>query len=206
VFEIADYIWSIGSDRLVQAFTTLPDIHSWVVCLLLFVGYGAIALPIGFLGHLLRIEWVSSWATILMTTVVTLIFPSLVEEIVFRVLLLPHPIEHPAPKTIIVWSIVSLILFVIAHPLNAWLVMKSRRSTFWDPWFLVLATLLGGICTLSYIQSGSLWLPVMLHWVIVLMWLLCLGGDRRMSSHPSLYGDALGIQRSLSEDIRTSGF
>ncbi len=170
------------SDRLTLALTTWPEVGDWLSCLELFVAYSVIALPVGLWRGLLRLEWVSSWTTILMTTVITFIFPSVIEEILFRVLLVPHPAQEQSMRTVLAWGIVSLILFVLAHPLNAWLVMKSRRETFWNPWFLVLATLLGGVCTITYVQSGSLWLPVGLHWGVVLIWLLCLGGDRRMSA------------------------
>ncbi|XGV98198.1 MAG: CPBP family glutamic-type intramembrane protease [Leptolyngbya sp. BL-A-14] len=36
--------------------------------------------------------------------------------------------------------------------------------------------MLGIICTLSYLKSGSLWMPVVMHWVIVVSWLLIFGG------------------------------
>lgn len=174
-------VWTVISDRLVQAATTWPDVHAWGLGLVLFIGYGSIALPLGFWSGLLILEWVPSWITILTTVAVTFFFPSLVEELLFRVLLLPHPTEHQPVGAIALWGLGSLLLFVLAHPLNAWLVMKSRRATFWDPWFLVLAALLGGACTLTYLHSGSLWTPVLLHWIVVIVWLLGFGGDRRMS-------------------------
>lgn len=187
-------VLTILGDRLIQSFTTLPDLTAWEVCLALFVGYGAIALPVGRWSGLLTLEWVTSWTTVLTTAVVTLVFPSLVEEILFRVLLLPHPAEQASLGAIALWSLGSLVIFVAAHPLNALLVMTSRRNTFWDPWFLLLAALLGGICTVTYIQSGSLWLPVFLHWLIVMIWLLCLGGDRRMRPNPA--PDKQGVTKS----------
>ncbi len=48
--------------------------------------------------------------------------------------------------------------------------------------FLVLAALLGIICSLAYIQSGSLWTPVMIHWLLVVVWLLLLVGYRKLYS------------------------
>ncbi len=175
-------IWTVAIARLICAATTVPGADAWLGCLLLFIVYGAIALPVGFQTGLLKREQVTSWTTILITIGVTLVFPSLVEEIIFRALLLPHPSEHQSLGAIALWSGVSLVLFILAHPLNALWVMTSRRATFWDESFLTLAGLLGVVCTLTYLQSGSLWLPVLLHWVVVVIWLLALGGDRRMSA------------------------
>jgi predicted Abi (CAAX) family protease len=174
-------MWTVLSDRLIHAVTTIPSQTDWLVCFGVLVIYGAIALPLGFWTHLLRIEWVTSWKSWALTTVVALIFPSMIEEVIFRVLPLPLPTDTSV-EAIALWSVGSLILFILAHPLNARLVMTARRATFYDPTFLTLAGLLGAACTLTYLQSGSLWTPVVLHWVIVVIWLLCLGGDRRMSS------------------------
>lgn len=183
IATIAQGVHCLG-DRLVTAATTVPPLHDWVVSLILLGLYAALAFPIGFHTRLLHWEPVTSWSTILLSTLIALIFPSLFEEALFRVLLLPHPSEGAAMGAIALWSGISLVLFILAHPLNGLLVMTSRRSTFFDSTFLTLAGLLGGVCTLSYLQSGSLWPPVVLHWVVVVIWLLCLGGDRRMSGKP----------------------
>ena len=174
--------WTMLGDRLIRAASTIPDFNAWLVCLVLFAVYGAIALPIGFWTGLLQREWVTSWTSIVMTVAIAFIFPSLIEESLFRVLLLPHPIEQQSLGAIALWSVGSLIVFILAHPLNALLVLTSRRETFFDSAFLTLAGLLGIVCTLTYLHSGSLWPPVALHWLIVVIWLLCLGGSRRMSS------------------------
>ncbi|MEM9447219.1 MAG: CPBP family glutamic-type intramembrane protease [Cyanobacteria bacterium P01_E01_bin.6] len=175
------YIWTVLSDRLIRAITTIPSIQDWLVCLLLLIIYGAIAFPVGFLTGFLRIEWVTSWKSILINMLVALIFPSIIEEVLFRALPLPHPTSQASLEAIALWSIGSLIIFILAHPLNALLVLTSRRETFFNGVFLTLAGLLGIVCTLTYLQSGSLWPPVTLHWAIVVIWLLCLGGDRRMT-------------------------
>jgi predicted Abi (CAAX) family protease len=75
----------------------------------------------------------------------------------------------------------SLALFTASHPVNAILFSPTHRPTFTDPVFLVLAALLGLTCTLAYLQSGSLWPPVAIHWTAVVVWLLFLGGYRRLN-------------------------
>jgi predicted Abi (CAAX) family protease len=52
---------------------------------------------------------------------------------------------------------------------------------FKTPGFLIGAALIGIICTLSYIRSGSIWLPVILHWLTVAVWLLAFGGLKKFS-------------------------
>ncbi|MEL6221690.1 MAG: CPBP family glutamic-type intramembrane protease [Cyanobacteria bacterium J06627_8] len=174
-------MWTVLSDRLIRSIITIPTPTDWFICLVLLIIYGAIALPIGFWTTLLTVEWVTSWKRMVTHLSVALIFPSILEELVFRVLLLPHPSTSTSLEAIAFWSLGSLLIFISAHPLNAWLVMTSRRGTFYNPTFLALAGLLGIGCTLAYLTSGSLWPPVILHWVIVVLWLLCLGGDRRMT-------------------------
>jgi len=181
MIDMWEKIWELEGDRLFRSITTFPSTEDWGVCLVLFIGYGAIALPWGLWTGLLKLEWVTSWRSIFSTMLVTLIFPSLIEESLFRVMLLPHPEENLSTDTIVLWSAVSLVIFILAHHLNALWVLKSRRNTFWDFSFLALAGLLGLVCTFAYLYSGSFWLPVILHWLVVLIWLLCFGGDRRMS-------------------------
>ncbi|MGB3491227.1 MAG: CPBP family glutamic-type intramembrane protease [Elainellaceae cyanobacterium] len=169
-------------DRLASATLTLPSFLDWGICLVVLAVYAAIALPIGFKTGLLQQEWVTHPQTIVGTSLVALIFPSIFEEVVFRALLLPHPSEGASPGAIVFWSSVSLILFIAAHPLNALLVLTSRRDTFYDWAFLTLAGLLGAACTVTYLQSGSIWTAIGFHWLVVVVWLLTLGGDRRMGA------------------------
>ena len=47
---------------------------------------------------------------------------------------------------------------------------------FHNPYFLIIVTLLGITCSIAYIYSKSLWVPVIIHWLTVLIWVLLLGG------------------------------
>ncbi|NJL41446.1 MAG: CPBP family intramembrane metalloprotease [Leptolyngbyaceae cyanobacterium SM1_4_3] len=47
---------------------------------------------------------------------------------------------------------------------------------------LIGAALIGTVCTVSYLRSGSIWLPVVLHWLIVVAWLLVFGGLEKFQS------------------------
>jgi len=104
--------------------------------------------------------------------------PALAEEVVFRAL----PLSL-APKAAWPWAAAaSLAAFVVYHPLKvAWPgASAARRATFTNPVFLVCALLLGAVCTLALVTSGSLWPPVALHGTTVAAWLLWLGGYDRL--------------------------
>ncbi|MEB3200003.1 MAG: CPBP family glutamic-type intramembrane protease [Synechococcaceae cyanobacterium] len=108
-----------------------------------------------------------------------LLMPSLVEELLFRVTLLPRGLSLPAPS-LGAWLALSLGLFVAYHPLAARLWYPPGRSLFRDARFLIPCTWLGLACGLAYLFSASLWPPLLLHWVVVLVWLELLGGRSRL--------------------------
>ena len=97
----------------------------------------------------------------------------------FRVFLLPQPTQN-LPQLPWIATVINLSIFIAYHPLNALIFFTQARKTFFDYTFLSLAGLLGFICILAYWQSGSLWLPVMLHWIVVITWLAILGGYDRL--------------------------
>jgi len=150
--------------------------------LLLLAGFSAIALPWGWRQGLLRFSPGATTATTAGWIVGrTWVMPSLLEESLFRVVLLPHPAEGAPPIACLGWALGSLVLFVAAHPLQARLCAPQAKSTFNSATFLGLAGLLGLACTVSYYQSGSVWPPVVLHWGVVVVWLLLCDGYRRIS-------------------------
>ncbi|WP_255087577.1 MULTISPECIES: type II CAAX prenyl endopeptidase Rce1 family protein [unclassified Synechococcus] len=110
-----------------------------------------------------------------------LLMPSLAEELVFRVALLPHPLEGPGPKASLAWGALSVGLFVLYHPLAGASWYRQARKVFHDPRFLLQCTLLGVACVLTYDLTGSLWAPVLIHWLAVTLWLGPLGGRRRLA-------------------------
>ena len=113
---------------------------------------------------------------------ITFVLPALAEELLFRVLLLPHPQEHASDAGRWLWGTLALGLFVASHPLEALISSSARRGTFTDPVFLLLAGLLGLVCTIAYLESGSLWPPVVIHWSAASAWLLVLGGHGKLSA------------------------
>jgi predicted Abi (CAAX) family protease len=113
---------------------------------------------------------------------VLLITPSLLEEIVFRGLLLPHPREGASRRQTLSYAAVSLGIFLVWHPLNGWLFRPEALSLFSDPIFLSLAALLGGATMTAYLRSASLWPAILLHWLTVVTWIVFFGGSRALGA------------------------
>ena len=137
--------------------------------------FAAAAAAAGFASGLLRWQPLSSpVAPILPFTL--FVFPSLLEEVFFRGLLIPRDAldrSRGYAAAAIGWSTLA---FVAWHPLNALTVNPTANPLFLDPAFLAIAAALGAACGASYVLSRSLWLPVLIHWAAVLAWVLALGG------------------------------
>ena len=163
--------------RLQTAFSTLPDLSGWLVTLLLFAGFASVTFMV------LRVSGLFTFSptrlplkSVLLLVVVAVFTPSLPEEVLYRVLLLPHPTESVSLGTHSLWSGLSLALFVAAHPFTAWSVWHWSRRIFYRPAFLVIVALLGTVCTVAYLYTGSVWAPVSIHWATIVGWKLFFGG------------------------------
>ncbi|NEO65459.1 MAG: CPBP family intramembrane metalloprotease, partial [Moorea sp. SIO4G2] len=155
------------AERLIAGILTFPDGQAWVIVVILIVIYGLIALPIGLRNGFLQLDqnlltidnsplsplfrktdlnavnFKTSWHLVGKIMITALFTPAIAEETFFRVLLLPHPSENPSLISLSAWSTVSVVIFVIYHPLNAITFYPAARETFFKPMFLFLATLLG---------------------------------------------------------------
>jgi len=169
-------------DRLTQAWIRPVTPQTWTIAALGLLLYGAITLPLGwrsgFLVHHPIPFTVRGW---LGRAIGCFFLPALGEEIVFRICLIPHGTEGVPLLPWLAWAALSLGLFVAYHPLTAWSTYKPGYPTFLDPIFLVLTTLLGILCTATYGLTGSLWPPVLMHWVVVVVWILGLGGAQKLA-------------------------
>ncbi|NJK65465.1 MAG: CPBP family intramembrane metalloprotease [Microcoleus sp. CSU_2_2] len=166
--------------RVSIAVSTIPNFTDWLVAAMLALVYSAIALPVGFWSGFLKIDVQTSQHTIVSVLIGCLLSPGIAEEIFFRVLILPHPEENVSGLVLWLWGCASLALFVVYHPLNALTFYPVGRSTFMNPVFLLLAAVLGVACSIAYLQSGSIWPAVAIHWLTVTVWLLLFGGYRRL--------------------------
>jgi predicted Abi (CAAX) family protease len=168
--------------RLADAVFTGPGVGGLGLGLALLGGTAALVLPVGLRSGFLRPTPWPPAGRLLRRGLRLLLMPALAEEVVFRVLLLPQPGEGASPGSLLAWSGLGLGLFVAYHPLAGRFWYPPGRRLFRDPRFLVPCTLLGAICTLAYLATGSLWLPGLLHAAVVVTWLERLGGRQLLAA------------------------
>jgi predicted Abi (CAAX) family protease len=142
--------------------------------------YTLISLLMGWGFGFLNFSGKKSLRVVLAVLFGSLLHPAFFEELFFRVLFIPHRSETVSGLALWGWIFLSLSCFIVCHPLNAISFFPQAKEVFFDPVFLFLAAVLGGVCTLVYWYSGSVWPAVVLHWVVVVVWLLLLGGYERL--------------------------
>lgn len=163
--------------RLNAAFSTFPTAAHLLQLGLPLLGLAILILLIGFKSGFLEVDVLQkSRGEITKIVALSFIIPGLSEEIIFRVLFLPHPTENPLIETQLLWGAISLAVFIIYHPFQALTWNHAGREVFTEPSFLILAALLGAMCTIAYLVVGSIWFPVLIHWLAVVVWLVLLGG------------------------------
>ncbi len=144
----------------------------WGIWLVL---YGSAALGIGIATNLFQLQFLDLrrfW----FLPITLLVFPCLLEELFFRGVLINRDVLDKGHKQALMQIGFSALAFTLWHPLNAWTINKSAQPFFFNPWFLIIVFLLGLICGYSYVRSRSLWTPILIHWLTVLIWVIGLGG------------------------------
>lgn len=176
-----EYINAIAH-RLQVGLFTIPSLFAWLYAVALVLVLAVISLPIGFKLGFLQLQILQgSWLRILVIVARAFPIPGISEELFFRVILLPHPTENASLEAKLLWGCISLAMFIVYHPLEGLSIFPAAFTTFTNPVFLLLAAFLGIACTLSYLQSGSIWTVAAIHWLVVVVWLVLLGGDRKLS-------------------------
>ena len=162
-----------AAERLAALLTTLPDGGTWRVLAFIFVLYALLTALVASGSGFIKFSPLplTGWGY-LRLGLILLVAPSGLEESLFRAFLLPRPDERGA----LFYAALSLMVYVLSHPVNALFFRPSARSVFTSPRFLVATTLLGVACTAATWTSGSLWPAILIHWLTVFMWLGFLGG------------------------------
>ncbi len=163
--------------RIQKALTTAPRARNYFDLLLVSVVFGVLVVPFGLWTGFLEISGPQDSLGILMAySLVAFVLPATAEELVFRVVLLPHKDEKVSLRAKVLWTVLALIVFVMWHPVNAYFFLPWTRSLFyrWD--FLVAAAFLGFAATVLYFRSGSIWPGVIFHWAVVVGWKMGCGG------------------------------
>lgn len=159
---------------LIVSFKT-PPFNQLIFTLLILVIYAILAFTIGFVGNIFQFKTLEGNGIYILPFIL-FIFPSLLEELVFRGCLIPRSFfsKSIAHKTFIVLT--SSILFVLWHPFNAYFLNQEAQELFYNIYFLIIVFILGLSCGISYIISKSIWTPIIIHWLTVLIWIVFLGG------------------------------
>jgi predicted Abi (CAAX) family protease len=163
--------------RLVHAYSTVPTPGQWIEVVLLFALFLVVALPVGLASGLLTLTPAQeSVSSLMVFAAVALVVPSLFEETLFRALLLPHPSERRSGLWLVLSVIVGVVLFVLGHPLVAWLLAPATRPLAYHPVFLGLCAVFGVFSSIAYLRTGSIWPSVLMHWAVVVGWKIWFGG------------------------------
>ncbi len=161
------------------AIVTIPAARTWGACAIVYGAFLIVAVPIGWSSGVLRLALTRvSTPQIAAASLMVLVHPAFVEEIVFRGVLLPRDWRSLSGAGLAVVVVSALAIYVASHPLNAWLFRPAALPLFSSLPYLFLAALLGLACTGAYLISRSIWPPVVIHWVTVVVWLWFLGGER----------------------------
>jgi predicted Abi (CAAX) family protease len=160
--------------NFIESFRTSPfqaPLKTWaLVPLFVFI-----SITVGLWAGLLKVELLNSkFAPLLLVSL--FIFPSLLEEAFFRGILIPRNILRSGASKTTLAVTVSTMAFVVWHPANALVFNQSAILLFLNPWFLVIVSALGLTCGYSYVVSRSIWVPVIIHWATVTIWVFFLGG------------------------------
>eukprot|EP00539_Tryblionella_compressa_P006951 CAMPEP_0178767086 /NCGR_PEP_ID=MMETSP0744-20121128/19436_1 /TAXON_ID=913974 /ORGANISM="Nitzschia punctata, Strain CCMP561" /LENGTH=175 /DNA_ID=CAMNT_0020422903 /DNA_START=145 /DNA_END=669 /DNA_ORIENTATION=+ len=171
------------SNRILLSLSTIPNAREALnvagITAATTVLAGLTAAGTGFIDpiqdfHPPRSSSMSSW----IKPMSAFLFPSLVEELFWRGMLIPHPsmVVSSSGVNNVVHSIlpqagIVLIFHVLSHPLAGVTVWPRGKNVFWDSRFLLLATIVLGGATASYIGSGgSVWAAAFTHGVPVALW------------------------------------
>lgn len=160
---------------------TIPTGFDWLKTLGILLGFAAIALPIGFSNGFFRWHPQQPWYHQLGMLLRLLFVPALLQEYVFRVLLIPYPVDWLPETTWWGWAILALGIFVGFQWLYARWNLPSWYATIPHSTFLILMTLLGLACTVAYRLTGSLWTIAVIHWIAVSGWWLFLNQNHPLS-------------------------
>lgn len=152
-----------------------PDWATWRQTALIFVVFAISSAAVIFATGLFEFRLANNPYSLLRTSIIALIIPSLFEELLFRGPLVALQMRLHTSAMIIA-ALGSLALFVLWHPLNAAFVLTEAQSLFFDWRFLVLALLLGIAATTAALRARSIWPAIAIHWAAVISWKAFFGG------------------------------
>jgi len=149
-----------------------PDAGHWIETVRAAFPALLIIALLGYLGGWIAWNPVTDWQTGAITIVILFFVPAFFEELFFRGVLL----SWLARKWTRWAAWIATILFVLWHPLQAFTIGPAWSNIFLHPTFWVSTLILGIILAHIRIKSQSLWPPIIVHWIAVIVWKLLLDG------------------------------
>lgn len=137
--------------------------------------FAAVTLTVGFATGQIELQWPTNMMKVVILPPLLILFPTLVEEVFHRGILLPRSLLQAGPGRRFAAASASTAVYVAAHPISP-LLGLSESDFFLDPWMLLIVGVLGYTCAYAYLRSGSLRAPMLIHWATVVVWNLFLGG------------------------------
>lgn len=165
--------------RLSKAYATWPPLAEWGLVALLFAAFLGVTLPIALVFEVATFRVSTEpLMQLALVAVIALFVPSLLEETLYRAILLPQPEEEASLSATLGQAALSIGLFVAGHPFAAWAFRlgPEAEKLFYSPAFLALAAMFGIACSVAYLRTGSIWPGVAMHWLLVVAWVLWFGG------------------------------
>ncbi|HLI65292.1 MAG TPA: CPBP family glutamic-type intramembrane protease [Caulobacteraceae bacterium] len=161
-----------AAGRLGRGLITWPDARGWRdvagIAVVTAGAMPAIGAPLGFVRYAPR-----GLAALAPTLPVIFVAPALLEESVFRGLFVPDRSENARP-----WLAIALVTaaFTLWHAIEALTFLPRARPIFLTPGLLGCAAALGAGCAIARWRTGSLWPPILMHWLTVAAWQGLFGG------------------------------
>jgi len=161
-----------SATRLRASILAWPDSRAWIRCVLVSTATLLAMAAIGLSSGLYRPSH-GELATLPLTAFSVFFVPALGEELIFRGLLVPSRTVGQTPWLAICLSTMAYLAW---HPLEGLTFLPGACSLFTRPDFLAVTALLGLACAEMRWRTGSLWPAIFLHWALVVIWKMWLGG------------------------------
>jgi predicted Abi (CAAX) family protease len=156
--------------RVWQSFRAPADAADWLEALVVSLVAVAIITAIAFAAGM--VHWRPNFDGWQARVIAIVAGPAMLEEWVFRGLLIPGRGESRHPLG---WFLIGITAFVLWHIVEA-TTFLPRAHLFLTAPFLVCATVLGIACSIMRYRTRSILPGILLHGGVVLAWQMLLGG------------------------------
>lgn len=147
-------------DSTLRDFRRFPSFRDLTISLLVTVAFAGAAWLV--MPDFANLDRIPSLAQMVKIAVVAFFFPALFEETVFRGVL--------NPSQTLLSVCLSTALFVLWHPVAGYFLIREAFPYMVDPRFLLFVTIFGLLfCGLRRF-TGSLWTPILCHWILIVIW------------------------------------